>query len=63
MDQPRRQVVDASRAAYEAHLKTPHFQTYKTTTLPMVRSLKLIDMGTIDPATMPRLFAKMQGGK
>src|SRR5260221_4292038 len=36
--------IYANREAYELHLKTPHFQTYKTTTLKMVKSLKLIDM-------------------
>ena len=35
----------------------------KTTTLPMVKSLTLVDMALIDPATMPRIFAKMQGDK
>ena len=51
--------IYASRAAYESHIQSPHFQTYKTTTLPMVKSLKLVDMETLDPATMPILFAKM----
>lgn len=55
--------IYASRAAYESHIQSRHFQKYKTTTLPMVKSLKLIDMETIDPATMPRLFAKLQGNK
>jgi quinol monooxygenase YgiN len=55
--------IYASRAAYESHLQSPHFQTYKTATLPMVRSLKLIDMEMIDPATMTTIFAKMQGRK
>ena len=55
--------IYASRAAYESHVASPHFQKYKTTTLPMVKSLKLIDMETIDPATMPRLFAKMPGNR
>lgn len=52
--------IYASRAAYEAHLQSPHFQKYKTTTLPMVQSLKLIDMAVIDPATLPTIFAKMR---
>jgi quinol monooxygenase YgiN len=52
--------IYASRAAYESHLQTPHFQKYKTTTLPMVRSLKLVDMEALDPATMPTLFGKMR---
>jgi quinol monooxygenase YgiN len=51
--------IYASRAAYESHIKTSHFGRYKTTTLPMVKSLNLIDMATIDPVTMPRIFGKM----
>lgn len=35
--------VYASRAAYEAHLTTPHFARYKSGTSHMVRSLRLID--------------------
>ena len=50
--------IYASREAYESHLKTPHFQKYKTTTLKMVKSLKLIDMEEIDPETMPDIFRK-----
>jgi quinol monooxygenase YgiN len=49
----------ASREAYKAHLKTPHFQKYKTTTLKMVKSLKLVDMAAIDAQTMPQIFRKM----
>ena len=45
--------------AYQAHLKTPHFLKYKTSTLKMVKSLKLIDMDTIDPESMKMLFRKM----
>ena len=52
--------IYTSREAYEAHLKTPHFQTYKTTTLKMVKSLKLIDMEAIDPETMPIIFRKLK---
>ncbi len=55
--------IYASREAYEAHLKTPHFQKYKTTTLKMVKSLKLVDMGGIDAETMPKIFKKMKKGK
>lgn len=53
----------ASKAAYEQHLKTPHFQKYKTTTLKMVKSLKLIDMEALDGATMPLIFKKMKKNK
>jgi len=55
--------IYASRAAYQSHLGTPHFQKYKTTTLPMVRSLRLVDMEAMDPATMTTIFGKMQGGR
>jgi quinol monooxygenase YgiN len=51
--------IYASREAYEAHLKTPHFQKYKTTTLKMVKSLKLVDMDNIDSKTMADIFRKM----
>ncbi|UYZ61792.1 putative quinol monooxygenase [Hymenobacter weizhouensis] len=52
--------IYATREAYESHLKTPHFLTYKTTTLKMVKSLKLIDMEAIDPGNMPTIFRKLQ---
>ena len=52
--------IYASRAAYEQHLTTPHFQKYKTTTLNMVKSLKLIDMEAVDMATMPLMFEKLK---
>ncbi len=49
----------ASKEAYQQHLKTPHFLKYKTTTLKMVKSLKLIDMEAMDSATMPLIYKKM----
>ena len=52
--------IYADRNAYESHLKTPHFQKYKTTTLKMVKSLKLIDMEAIDAQTMPEIFRKLK---
>jgi len=51
--------IYANREAYEAHLKTPHFQKYKTSTLKMVKSLKLVDMNSIDSPTMAEIFRKM----
>lgn len=50
----------ANREAYEAHLKTSHFQKYKTETLHMVKSLKLVDMHALDAKTMTRMFKKMK---
>ena len=49
-----------NREAYEAHLKTPHFQKYKTSTLKMVKSLKLVDMDNIDSQSMADIFRKIK---
>ena len=46
----------ANQAAYKSHLQTPHFLHYKTTTLKMVKSLKLVDMDAIDPGNMNLVF-------
>jgi 4-carboxymuconolactone decarboxylase len=51
--------IYADRAAYESHLQTPHFQEYKTSTLKMVRSLKLVDMRALDAESMSALFRKL----
>lgn len=51
--------IYASREAYQAQIESPHFQHYKTTTLKMVKSLKLIDMETIDPETMSSIFEEL----
>jgi quinol monooxygenase YgiN len=55
--------IYADKAAYEAHLKTPHFLHYKTTTTKMVASLKLVEMDCLDPTTMAQLFKKIPSGK
>ena len=39
--------VYANQAAYQAHLQTPHFKKYKSTTQGMVRSLKLVETDPI----------------
>jgi 4-carboxymuconolactone decarboxylase len=52
--------IYADSAAYQSHLKTPHFQHYKTTTFKMVKALKLIDMNAIDSQTMPEIFKKLK---
>jgi quinol monooxygenase YgiN len=51
--------IYASKEAYESHLQTPHFKHYKTSTLKMVKSLKLVDMNAIDIETMPKIFRKI----
>ena len=45
-------------AAYRAHLQTPHFLEYKSSTLKMVKSLKLIEMDALDPEAMTYIFKK-----
>lgn len=50
--------IYASREAYEAHLKTPHFQKYKTGTAKMVKSLKLIDVDPIALGAKPGILNK-----
>lgn len=47
--------------AYQAHLKTEHFQKYKTGTLHMVKSLKLVDMEPMDLEAAPVIFKKLKG--
>lgn len=51
--------IYADREAYESHLKTPHFQRYKTGTLSMVKSLRLVEMSALDAATMTKMFVKV----
>ena len=51
--------IYADKAAYESHQQTPHFKIYKTKTLKMVKSLKLVDMKAIDERTMPVIFKKI----
>ena len=52
--------IYASEAAYQQHLKTEHFQRYKTGTAHMVKSLKLPTMQPLDPDTMKRIFRKQR---
>ena len=51
--------IYTDKKAYQAHLETPHFKHYKTTTLKMVKSLKLVDMKAIDGQTMSTIFKKV----
>ena len=52
--------IYAGENAYQSHLKTPHFQHYKTTTLKMVKTLKLIDMQSLDTESMLGIFKKLK---
>lgn len=52
--------IYASKSAYESHIKSDHFQEYKTSTLKMVKSLKLVEMGAINPEAMKLIFEKLK---
>jgi len=52
--------IYANKDAYANHIKSPHFLKYKSSTLKMVKSLRLIDMSSIDPETMAEIFSKMK---
>jgi len=52
--------IYANKDAYASHIKSPHFLKYKTSTLKMVKSLKLVDMHSIDPETMAKIFSKIK---
>ena len=52
--------IYANKAAYQSHIKSPHFQHYKTTTLKMVKDLKLVDMESLDEASMTKIFKKLR---
>ncbi|MBO9616880.1 MAG: antibiotic biosynthesis monooxygenase [Dyadobacter sp.] len=50
--------IYASKDAYQAHLKTPHFQKYKAGTLKMVKSLELIDVDPIAFGAKPNILER-----
>ena len=52
--------IYASEEAYQSHIKTEHFQTYKQGTMHMVKSLKLPTMKPLDPETMKLIFNKQR---
>lgn len=52
--------IYADTNAYKAHLQTPHFKNYKTTTLSMVKSIELVEMQAIDPNSMNKIFKKLE---
>ena len=51
--------IYSNKSAYENHIKSPHFLKYKASTLKMVKSLRLIDMNSIDTETMKDIFSKL----
>ena len=61
-DETKIRIVEIYRnkEAYQHHLTTPHFQTYKQGTLHMVKSLNLLDIQPLDPDAMQQIFIKKQ---
>ncbi len=51
--------IYSNKSAYENHIKSPHFLKYKAGTLKMVKSLKLVDMNSVDTETMKDIFRKL----
>jgi 4-carboxymuconolactone decarboxylase len=49
-----------NQAAYKSHIASAQFQEYKTSTLKMVKDLKLVDMNLLDPETMQEIFKKLK---
>lgn len=47
-----------NQEAYQSHLQTKHFLTYKNGTLHMVKSLDLQEMRPLHPEAMPLIFKK-----
>jgi quinol monooxygenase YgiN len=52
--------IYADEMAYRSHLETSHFRQYKSSTINMVKSLKLVDMEAIDIPAMPLIFEKLR---
>lgn len=52
--------IYSDQQTYQSHLKTEHFLKYKTTTLHMVQSLKLVDMDALDLEAATRIFIKLK---
>ncbi len=44
--------------AYDDHIKSEHFQHYKTSTLKMIKELKLVDMNALDVSLIKKIFIK-----
>jgi quinol monooxygenase YgiN len=61
-DETKFRIVEIYRnqEAYQHHLTTPHFQTYKQGTLHMVKSLRLLDIKPLDADAMPFIFKKYE---
>ncbi|WP_081209155.1 putative quinol monooxygenase [Salegentibacter sediminis] len=52
--------IYANKKAYQSHLETPHFKSYKEKTRSMIDTLELIDMEALDKEAMPLIFSKIK---
>ena len=50
--------IYADQAAYQHHISTEHFKTYKQGTLHMVKDLKLIDTRALNPSVLSEILKK-----
>jgi len=55
--------VYSNEEAYQSHLKTPHFLTYKNGTLKMVKKLELVDVAPIGIEIKPELTTRSKLNK
>ena len=51
--------IYANQEAYQHHISTEHFKTYKQGTLHMVKDLKLIDTKAMNPAILPDILNRL----
>lgn len=49
-----------NKDAYKSHIASEHFQHYKTSTLHMVKDLKLVDMVVLNKENMTDIFEKLK---
>ena len=50
--------IYASQEAYQHHLTTDHFKTYKQGTMHMVKDLKLVDTKALNPSILSDILKK-----
>jgi hypothetical protein len=55
----RRWCRSRSCGFFYEYLQSPHFLEYKASTLPMVKSLRLVEMSALDVSAMPALLRKL----
>ena len=51
--------IYATNMAYQSHLQSTHFKEYKTSTLKLIKSLKLVDMSVLHIERIKDVFNKL----